>query len=131
MLDFALRFDPARAPGLVAQNREAFGDDAAAVGVASVLGAAYPALAGVIAAAPDIARSIRARRARDPARSLGSDAADPLARRRFGDGEQVRRELRRVAAAERARVALREILPPSPGGADVDVTAPSSRPSPP
>src|SRR5919199_1363382 len=39
------------------------------------------------------------------------------------DPDRVQRELRRAARDERIRIALRELLPPSLGGADVDVTA--------
>ena len=41
----------------------------------------------------------------------------------LGDEARVRRELRLAARDERARVALREIVPPALGGADVDVTS--------
>ncbi len=89
----------------------------------TLLGAAYPALASVIEGSPDIARRL-ADEGFVAARSHGDFMTRTLARvGDLGDAERVSRELRRAAQAERIRIALRELLPPSLGGADVDVTA--------
>jgi glutamate-ammonia-ligase adenylyltransferase len=91
--------------------------------IATLLGAAYPALAGVLDAAPEIARRLD-----EEGFVAARSSADLLARMLakigdLADEGQVQRELRRTARDERIRIALRELLPPSLGGADVDVTA--------
>lgn len=95
-----------------------------ALAVAVLLATAYPALAHAIEAAPEVVRSLVEEGWASP-----RDRASLLARLRArvaaappGE-EHVRRELRRAAQAEKMRVALRELLPGSLGGADVDVTS--------
>src|SRR5690242_17996779 len=91
--------------------------------IAALLTAAYPAIGAIIEVNPDIAERLAAeghQTARDRAMYLSR------IRSRVGDvsdADRVRRELRRVAREERIRIALRELLPPSAGGADIDVTA--------
>ena len=95
----------------------------AAHALATLLAAAYPALGSVLEASPDIALRL-ADEGFVTARSHGDILARTLARvGDLGDAERVQRELRRAARDERIRIALRELLPPSLGGADVDVTA--------
>lgn len=94
-----------------------------ALQLAVLLATAYPALGAALEAAPDDARTL----AREGHRAT-RDRATLLARLRrrlaeAGSSEDVvRRELRRFARLERARIALRELLPASAGGADIDVT---------
>ncbi|WP_050431161.1 [glutamate--ammonia-ligase] adenylyltransferase [Chondromyces crocatus] len=89
-----------------------------------LLAAAYPALGAIVEAHPDIAERLAAegfQAARDRATYLAR------LRRRIdvhaGDVTLVRSELRRFARDERIRIALREALPASVGGADLDVTS--------
>jgi [glutamine synthetase] adenylyltransferase / [glutamine synthetase]-adenylyl-L-tyrosine phosphorylase len=91
--------------------------------IAILLWTAYPALAPMIEVSPGIARWLAA-----DAHVAARDRATLLAllRARTGspdDPARFGRELRRAARDERIRVALRELLPTSLGGADVDVTA--------
>ncbi|WP_438035538.1 bifunctional [glutamate--ammonia ligase]-adenylyl-L-tyrosine phosphorylase/[glutamate--ammonia-ligase] adenylyltransferase [Sorangium sp. So ce204] len=94
-----------------------------AFAIAALLTAAYPAIGAIIEANPDIVERLAAE-----GHQTARDRATYLARIRsrigdVSDTDRVRRELRRVAREERIRVALRELLPPSAGGADIDVTA--------
>ncbi|WP_434046365.1 MULTISPECIES: bifunctional [glutamate--ammonia ligase]-adenylyl-L-tyrosine phosphorylase/[glutamate--ammonia-ligase] adenylyltransferase [Sorangium] len=94
-----------------------------AFAIAALLTAAYPAIGAVIEANPDIAERLAAE-----GHQTARDRATYLARLRarvgdVSDADRVRRELRRAARDERIRIALRELLPPSAGGADVDDTA--------
>ncbi|EYF01561.1 bifunctional [glutamate--ammonia ligase]-adenylyl-L-tyrosine phosphorylase/[glutamate--ammonia-ligase] adenylyltransferase [Chondromyces apiculatus] len=95
--------------------------------IAALLGAAYPALALVVEAHPDIAERLAEegfQTARDRATYLTRLRARIGADDGVGwDVDVTRRELRRFARDERIRVALREALPASAGGADVDVTS--------
>ncbi|WP_437309164.1 bifunctional [glutamate--ammonia ligase]-adenylyl-L-tyrosine phosphorylase/[glutamate--ammonia-ligase] adenylyltransferase [Sorangium sp. So ce388] len=109
--DRAARLSPRLRPGTMA------------FAIAALLTAAYPAIGAVIEANPDIAERLAAE-----GHQTARDRATYLSRIRarvgdVSDADRVRRELRRVARDERIRVALRELLPPSAGGADVDVTA--------
>jgi glutamate-ammonia-ligase adenylyltransferase len=91
--------------------------------LATLLASAYPALGSVLDAAPDIVRRL-AEEGFVTARSHGDFLARTLSRvGDLDDTERFQRELRRAARDERIRIALRELLPPSLGGADVDVTA--------
>src|SRR5262249_32290112 len=91
--------------------------------LATLLSAAYPALASVLEASPEIARRL-ADEGFVAARSHADLLARTLARvGDLGDADRVHRELRRAARDERIRIALRELLPPRPGGADAAVTA--------
>ncbi|WP_437726583.1 bifunctional [glutamate--ammonia ligase]-adenylyl-L-tyrosine phosphorylase/[glutamate--ammonia-ligase] adenylyltransferase [Sorangium sp. So ce861] len=94
-----------------------------AFAIAALLTAAYPAIGATIEANPDIAERLAAE-----GHQTARDRATYLSRIRsrvgdVSDADRVRRELRRVAREERIRIALRELLPPSAGGADIDVTA--------
>lgn len=110
----AARFEAALAPALAGEPGEAHA-------LATLLSAAYPALAREIAADP---RAVA--RVADEGFRLPRDRATLLARLGalagpLDDGYLAR--LRRGARDERLRIALRELLPGSLGGADVDVTA--------
>jgi glutamate-ammonia-ligase adenylyltransferase len=95
----------------------------AAHALATLLATAYPALASMLEGSPEIARRL-ADEGFATARAHGDFMARLLSRvGDLGDGDRVQRELRRAAQSERIRIALRELLPPSLGGADVDVTA--------
>ncbi|HEY4121486.1 MAG TPA: bifunctional [glutamate--ammonia ligase]-adenylyl-L-tyrosine phosphorylase/[glutamate--ammonia-ligase] adenylyltransferase, partial [Byssovorax sp.] len=123
VLDLAARVDPARAPELATRFAASLGHGSAAHAIATLLGAAYPALVPTLVRDPGLAARMAAdgfASARDRAtlrRVITARFGD------LGDEARVRRELRLAARDERARVALREILPPALGGADVDVTS--------
>jgi glutamate-ammonia-ligase adenylyltransferase len=122
-LTLAQTIDPERAAMCAARFAQALARSSNAHGLATLLGAAYPALASPLEASPDIAKRLAEEGFR-AARTRGDFLARILARvGDLGDGDRVRRELRRAARDERIRIALRELLPPSLGGADVDVTA--------
>ena len=122
-LTLAQTIDPERAALCAARFAQALPKSSNAHGLATLLGAAYPALASPLEASPDIARRLAEEGFR-AARTRGDFLARILARvGDLGDTERVLRELRRAARDERIRIALRELLPPSLGGADVDVTA--------
>jgi glutamate-ammonia-ligase adenylyltransferase len=122
-LALAQAIDPERALVVAARLSPAYPKGSAAHGIATLLGTAYPALASVLEPSPDIARRL-AGEGFGAAREHGDLLGRVLARvGDLGDADQVRRELRRAARDERIRIALRELLPPSLGGADVDVTA--------
>ncbi|XXX79764.1 bifunctional [glutamate--ammonia ligase]-adenylyl-L-tyrosine phosphorylase/[glutamate--ammonia-ligase] adenylyltransferase [Sorangium sp. So ce134] len=109
--DRAARLSPRLRPGTMA------------FAIAALLTAAYPAIGATIEANPDIAERLAAE-----GHQTARDRATYLSRIRsrvgdVSDADRVRRELRRVAREERIRIALRELLPPSAGGADIDVTA--------
>jgi glutamate-ammonia-ligase adenylyltransferase len=120
----ACAIDAPRARDFEARLAPSLGAGTDALALAALLAAAYPALGAAIEAWPDLARRLAAEGWRAP-----RDRAGLLARLReaagdaLDDEDRVRRELRRFAHAERARIALRELLPSSQGGADVDVTA--------
>ncbi|UQA55213.1 bifunctional [glutamate--ammonia ligase]-adenylyl-L-tyrosine phosphorylase/[glutamate--ammonia-ligase] adenylyltransferase [Polyangium aurulentum] len=108
---FATRFSQRLVPGSQAYE------------LAVLIASAYPALAGTLEAAPEIIETIAAE-----GHQAARDRSGLMARlrARIGEGadaERVGRELRRFAKEERLRIALRELLPPSLGGADVDVTS--------
>ncbi len=119
----ASSIDPARALEFERRLGPALGAGSDALAIAVLLASAYPALGPVVEATPALARHLAvegfaAPRRRDGLISRLRAAVGPIA-----DEDRVRRELRRFAQAERARIALREIVPSSLGGADVDVTA--------
>lgn len=115
--------DPERATAASTRLAASLPRGGAAHAVAVLLSAAYPALAPVLEASPEIARALvddgtlAARDRGGLAVRIGARVGD------LDDPERVRAELRRAARDERIRIALREILPPALGGADVDVTA--------
>jgi glutamate-ammonia-ligase adenylyltransferase len=119
----AAAIDGARAAEYESRLAPALGRGSDALAIGCLLAAAYPALGEALEATPALARELVADGFSAP-RHRGALLA--ALRARVGsleDEEHVRRELRRFAQRERARVALREILPSSVGGADVDVTA--------
>lgn len=119
----AQTIDPERAAVCSARFAHALTKGGPAHTLATLLGSAYPALATVLEGSPDIAVRL-AEEGHRSARDRGDFLARILARvGDLGDGDRVRRELRRATRDERIRIALRELLPPSLGGADVDVTA--------
>ncbi|MCC6646143.1 MAG: bifunctional [glutamate--ammonia ligase]-adenylyl-L-tyrosine phosphorylase/[glutamate--ammonia-ligase] adenylyltransferase [Polyangiaceae bacterium] len=87
--------------------------------VAACLAAAFPPVLSQVAARALTCEEL-AREGWRSARSL-----DDYLRLMFAeiDGKDVRAGQRRLLARERARLALRELLPPELGGAEVDVTA--------
>jgi len=122
LISIAHAIDERRARDMEARLSGRLRPRSMAMAIAALLGAAYPALAPVVEASPDIAEQLAAEgyeTARD------RDTYLSRLRARVGDladAELVRRELRRFARDERVRIALREALPPSAGGADLDVT---------
>lgn len=119
----AQSIDPERATAAAARLAPALTRGSTAHAVAVLLSAAYPALAPTLEASPEIARALvddgtlAARDRGGLAMRIGARIGD------LDDVDRVRRELRRAARDERIRIALRELLPPALGGADVDVTA--------
>jgi glutamate-ammonia-ligase adenylyltransferase len=123
LLALAQTIDPERAPACAARFAQALPKGSAAHGIATLLATAYPAIGASLEAAPDVARRLDEEGFR-AARHHSDFLARILARvGDLRDEDRVRRELRRAARDERIRIALRELLPPSLGGADVDVTA--------
>lgn len=125
ILALAQAIDPERAALASARfaSSSALPRASAGFAIAILLWTAYPALAPAIEASPGIARWLAAD-AHVAARDRATLRA--LLRARTGapdDPARFGRELRRAARDERIRVALRELLPASLGGADVDVTA--------
>ncbi|WP_437638048.1 bifunctional [glutamate--ammonia ligase]-adenylyl-L-tyrosine phosphorylase/[glutamate--ammonia-ligase] adenylyltransferase [Sorangium sp. So ce854] len=123
LLDIANAIDDQRVKDRAARLTPRLRPGTTAFAIAALLTAAYPAIGAVIEANPDIAERLAAE-----GHQTARDRATYLARIRarigdVSDADRVRRELRRVARDERIRVALRELLPPSAGGADIDVTA--------
>ncbi|APR80376.1 Glutamate-ammonia-ligase adenylyltransferase [Minicystis rosea] len=123
LLVLAQTIDPERAAVCAARMARVLPKGATAHALATLLGTAYPALSSMLEGSPDIAVRLA-----DEGHTSSRDHGDFLARilarvGDLGDNERVQRELRRAARDERIRIALRELLPPSLGGADVDVTA--------
>lgn len=123
LVELALRLHPKRARALVgddALEREL--DDAGGRAVFVLLATGFPPLLSRTTADLEICRGIAAEgwsapRDRDTLRA----ALDARARGLVGDAFFL--ALRRFARFERARVALRELLPRAFGGADVDVSS--------
>lgn len=123
LLALARSIDPLRAEAYAARLAGALpaGSEASEIGI--LLAAAYPALGPMIEAAPGLIKTIAAEGYHAP-----RSRAEQLSRLRarlpdLSDTAAVMRELRVTAKRERMRIALREALPASLGGADVDVTA--------
>ena len=114
----ARSIDPARAKDLEARFRPLFVGEALALG--TLLAAAYPALSAVIEATPEMVTTLAHEQLRGPRdkktlRAILSKASgDPR------DSERYMAALRRGMRAERLRIAARELLPLSLGGADID-----------
>ncbi len=81
-----------------------------------LLATAYPALAAALEANPGLAPPSSAPR-------LDELTAWAQQQRDGSDPEQIRRALRHMALSERLRIGLRELLPASLGGADLEETA--------
>lgn len=101
-------------------------DPRLAIEVATLLATAYPALEQGLARDLEACTWLAAQRW-GAAKSRGEYLREARART-LGDGppydaERVRRELRRYAARERARIAFREVLPHDLGGAQIDHTS--------
>ena len=123
LIALALAIDPERAPACAARFAQALPKGSAPHAIATLLGTAYPAIGAALEAAPDVARRLDEEGFR-ATRHHGDFLARILSRvGDLRDADRVLRELRRAARDERIRIALRELLPPSLGGADVDVTA--------
>lgn len=123
LLALAQRIDRQRAEIHAARFAERIAPGTQAFACAVLLASAYPALAPSIERSPEIVEAIAAEGHQAP-----RDRAGLLSRLRArvgdcDDHDRVMRELRRFTAEERIRVALRELLSPSLGGADVDVTS--------
>lgn len=121
-LALARSIDPERAARYAARLEGALPKGSDALGIAILLATAYPALAPAIEASPAApmtiaAEGLHAERGRNDLLSRVRERISDV-----GDTDAVRREIRRFAARERMRIALREVLPASLGGADVDVT---------
>jgi glutamate-ammonia-ligase adenylyltransferase len=115
--------DRARADAYAARLAVPLNPGSPAHELATLLCTAYPALAPWIEASPHVLHAIASE-----GHHTARDHAGLMARLRsrtgsLSDPPQVLRELRLFAREERIRIALRELLPPSLGGADVDVTA--------
>lgn len=122
LLSIAYGIDEQRAREMEARLEGRLRPRSPALAIAALLGAAYPAIGAQVEASPEIAEQLAAE-----GFQAARDRATYLARLRArvgdaSDAELVRRELRRFARHERIRIALREALPASAGGADVDVT---------
>lgn len=123
LLTLARSIDPHRAEVFAGRLAGALppGSEAAEIGI--LLATAYPALAVAIEASPGLVKAIAAEGYHAP-RSRAEQITKLRARiPDFSDTASVLRELRVTARRERMRIALREALPASLGGADVDVTA--------
>ncbi len=123
LLTLAQRIDRHRADVYAARFSERLTPDTNAFAYAVLLASAYPALGATLEASPEFVQTIAAE-----GHQVARDHAGLTARLRakIGDDkdpDRVLRELRRFTNEERVRVALRELLPPSLGGADVDVTS--------
>ena len=121
-LGFAHAIDERRAREYTARLEGRLRAGTPALAIAVLLAAAYPALGAAIEANPEIAERLAAE-GYQAARDRGIYLA--RLRARIGDASDtalVRRELRHFARDERIRVALREVLPASAGGADIDIT---------
>ncbi|MFO0548978.1 MAG: bifunctional [glutamate--ammonia ligase]-adenylyl-L-tyrosine phosphorylase/[glutamate--ammonia-ligase] adenylyltransferase [Polyangiaceae bacterium] len=127
LLELADRVDPVRARGLASDLAARYGSDSDALAAAVLLATCYPALTSLVERDPLVAshalRDRERERTHEELRAL-ADAAVAAPDLSAEEAEtRVRRGLRRFARAERARIALREILPRKLGGADVDSAA--------
>lgn len=116
LLSRARAIEPERARSC---ERELGPEHAIAVLLSTAFPPLKPALGWQMDALDEIARAgWRGRRQRaDLLGRLSTAVAD------FSDPDAVRSRLRRAVWTEKARIALRELLPPSQGGASIDVTA--------
>ncbi len=114
VLALARAIDPQRAA--VVEAELAGIAPSAAVARAVLLATAYEALTGAVLRAPSTI---------PPPHAADRDALHKALRRYLaaGDADEHRPRLRRFAERQRLRIALRELLPPSLGGADFETTA--------
>src|SRR4051812_25496036 len=123
LLALAHSIDPVRAPLLKAEFASWSEEVAAGAALASALVAAFPAFGQVADARPEMFAELARDGWRSPRQraelvaSLFARAGD------LTDGEQARSGLRLAVQYEKLRIAARELLPRSLGGADVDTTA--------
>ncbi|MFZ5894400.1 MAG: bifunctional [glutamate--ammonia ligase]-adenylyl-L-tyrosine phosphorylase/[glutamate--ammonia-ligase] adenylyltransferase [Myxococcota bacterium] len=117
MLELAHAIDPQRARDLQAE----LGDSASRAPLI-LLAAAFPPFTPGTAQLPMLERVIR-EGLQAPRRRLELLADAQTATERVPRGDAFARELRRFVWVERARIALRELLPPELGGAPIAVTA--------
>ncbi len=124
LIDLAHRVDPGRAPGLQSQFRARWGGERAdAVALATAVVAAYPAFGALADARPDFFETLGREGWRYPRdRSAYVHLFDEAIPDR-SDLIEVRSTLRRRVQYEKLRIAVRELLPSSLEGADVEVTA--------
>jgi len=115
MFAMARRIDGERAEELATQLSGSYGDGSRQLATAVLLGTAYPALLITLQTDPSVAVEPSPR-----SRGALSAAARELA---TTDGDDFRKALRRFARQERLCIALRELLPPAMGGADLEQTA--------
>src|SRR5688572_373972 len=120
LLEIANAIDEQRVKDRAARLAPRLHPGTMAFAIAALLTAAYPAIGAIIEANPEFAERLAAE-----GHQTARDRATYLARIRgrigdVSDAARVRRELRRIAREERIRIALREMLPPSAGGADID-----------
>lgn len=118
----ARRVDETRAKA-VRGPLEGVGLSGAALEVAVLLATAYPAEGPGLLANPDLPASLVGADLAEPKRSSGYLAELEARVGDLSDAPGVLAALRRFARRERLRIALRELLPESQGGADVDVTS--------
>jgi len=111
LLALAERIDPARARTQAVRIGERVAEGSYAYGAAVLLSTTYPVLTPMLEADPRLAPSPH------------SPLAEGRPELATLDDDALKRELRRYAHAERMRIALREVLPASLGGADLEQTA--------
>lgn len=115
--------DPDRAPSLLSRYEARDGIDAGAASLMALLGAAYPAFEPLAEKYPEHFVALAGEGWQEP-----RDREGLLSRLRAialdgCTGEEARARLRRAVAYEKLRIATRELLPASLGGAEIDVTA--------
>jgi [glutamine synthetase] adenylyltransferase / [glutamine synthetase]-adenylyl-L-tyrosine phosphorylase len=118
LLRIAFTLDRARAADRAAALAERFGAESRAHAVAVLLSTAYPPFAATVNAHP---QTILELAETDFTRDM--PAADHAAALRAASPGDVDRQLRLYATRERMRIALRELLPPALGGADIERSA--------
>lgn len=115
--------DPDRAPSLLARYEARFGTQDEVAALMAVLGAAYPAFEPLADAHPEPFARL-AREGWQAPRDLEGLFSHLRSALDEGDARQdARARLRRAVVDEKLRIATRELLPSSLGGAEIDVTA--------
>ncbi len=123
ILELAHRIDPERAALYSQRFGGALPKLSIAHAFATLLATGYPAIAPVLEGSPAIAKKLAQEGPEAPRERVRLLARLRAAVGDLSDADRVRASLRIFARDERIRIALRELLPPSLGGADVDVTA--------